>query len=76
MNSWRLKQQAPTGSWEPASMQNQLKTEENFKTQVSQRAAPALCAQLQIGEKKDERIRLGVGGRKDKLAGGSQDESK
>lgn len=40
------------GSWDPASMQNQLKTEENLKTQVSQRAAPALCAQLQIEGKK------------------------
>lgn len=36
----------------------------------------ALGSKLKGREKKDERIRLRVGGRKDKLARGSQDESK
>lgn len=48
------KHQQAAGSWEPArvSVQKQFKTEENLKTQVSPRASPPLCAQLQIGEKR------------------------
>lgn len=54
---------------------NTVQKERNLKTEPSPRATPALCTNSKL-KKQDERIRLGEGGGKDKLARGSQDESK
>lgn len=52
-----------------------LKKEKNLNTGLSLRATPALNSNSKL-KKQKERIRLAVGGSKNKLARGSQDESK
>lgn len=48
---------------------------ENFEHELSLIATPALNSNSKL-KKENERIKLGVGSSKDKLARGSQDESK
>lgn len=67
------------GGWERGlgggALQTRFKRREVLKTEPSVRATPARCNSPRP-KTQDERIRLGGGGSGDKLARGSQDESK
>lgn len=52
-----------------------VQKEKNLNNELSLRATPALNSNSKL-KKQKERIRLAVGGSKNKLARGSQDESK